>query len=114
MRMRVQPEAQMRDRAADADLVDIGAELLGGRHPGLDVVAPRIEVGQEHDGLAALHLAELELFAEHADELRGVQELRTHRFAPSQSMPHLTLPPLRQAQERVPPSPPHEAAERVG
>ena len=57
----------------DAHLVGVGAEILRRREGGGDVVAPRAEIAQQHDGLALLHVAELEFLAEQHRELGVVQ-----------------------------------------
>ena len=58
-----------RRHGVDAHLVGVGAEVLGGREGRRHVVAPRAEIAQQHDCLALLHVAELELPAEQHREL---------------------------------------------
>src|SRR5437773_7345736 len=53
--------------------VGVGAELLGRGERGGDVIAPRPEVAQQHDGLALAHVAKLEFLAEELRELGVVQ-----------------------------------------
>ena len=53
----------------DAHLVGVGAEILCGGERGRHVVAPRPEIAEEHDGLALLHVAELEFAPEQHREL---------------------------------------------
>src|SRR4051812_28426111 len=57
----------------DAHLVGVGAEILGGGERCGDVIAARAEIAQQHDGLALLHVAELEFLAEQHRELGVVQ-----------------------------------------
>src|SRR5262249_14523946 len=67
-----------RDRV-DAQLVDLGAQLVGGGEGRGDVLTPGGQVAQEGDRLTRLHGAELELGPEQRGQLRRVQDLRPHR-----------------------------------
>ena len=53
--------------------VPVGPELLGRGERGGDVIAPRPEVAQQHDGLAFAHVAKLEFLAKEHRELGVVQ-----------------------------------------
>ena len=53
----------------DAHLVGVGAEVLRGGECGRHVVAPGAEIAEEDDGLALLHVAELEFAPEQHREL---------------------------------------------
>src|SRR5262245_133669 len=67
------PDLGPRRHGVDAHLVGVGAELLGRGERGGDVVAPRPEIAQQHDGLALAHVAQLEFLAEEHRELGMVQ-----------------------------------------
>src|SRR6516225_6998799 len=67
------PDLGPRRHGVDAHLVGVGAELLGRGEGGGDVVAPRPEIAQQHDGLALAHVAKLEFFTKEHRELGVVQ-----------------------------------------
>src|SRR6516165_6066047 len=67
------PDLGPRRHGVDAHLVGVGAELLGRGERGGDVIAPRPEVAQQHDGLALAHVAKLEFLAKEHRELGVVQ-----------------------------------------
>src|SRR5215831_12168985 len=67
------PDLGPRRHGVDAHLVGVGAELLGRGEGGGDVIPPRPEVAQQHDGLALAHVAKLEFLAEEHRELGVVQ-----------------------------------------
>ena len=52
-----------RRQRVHAQLVDVGAKIVGGGKRGLDVLAARRQVADYGDGLALLHAAQLELLA---------------------------------------------------
>src|SRR5215472_4183565 len=67
------PDFGPRRHGIDAHLVGVGAELLGRGEGGGDVIAPRPEIAQQHDGLALAHVAKLKFLAEEHRELGVVQ-----------------------------------------
>ena len=60
-----------------AHLIGVGAEILGRRERGGNVIAPRTEIAEQHHGLAPAHVAQLELLAEQHRQL-GVVEGFVH------------------------------------
>src|SRR5262245_11553666 len=67
------PDLGPRRHGIDAHLVGVGAELLGRGERSADVIAPRPEIAQQHDGLALAHVAQLEFLAKEHRELGVVQ-----------------------------------------
>src|SRR6516162_546663 len=70
---RLDPDLGPRRHGIDAHLVGVGPELLGRGERGGDVIAPRTEIAQQHDGLALAHVAQLEFLAEEHRELGVIQ-----------------------------------------
>ncbi len=67
------PDLGPRRHGIDAHLVGVGPELLGRGERGGDVITPRPEVAQQHDGLALAHVAKLEFLAEEHRQFGVVQ-----------------------------------------
>jgi hypothetical protein len=67
------PDLGPRRHGIDAHLVGVGAELLGRGERGRDVIAPRPEIAQQHDGLALAHVAQLEFLAKEHRQFGMVQ-----------------------------------------
>src|SRR5262245_56185879 len=75
------PDLGPRRHGIDAHLVGVGPELLGRGERGGDVIAPRPEIAQQHDGLALAHVAKLEFLAEEHREF-GVVQRFVHGTSP--------------------------------
>src|SRR5262249_28820453 len=73
------PDLGPRRQGVHAQLVDVGAELVGGGEGRLDVLTARGEVAHHADRLALLHLRELELLAVEVGEPGRVHLLRAIR-----------------------------------
>src|SRR5438874_6720333 len=65
-----------RRQGIDAELVDVGAEVVRRREGGLDVLPPRGEIAHDGDRLAFAHFAQLQFPAIELPELRRVDLLR--------------------------------------
>src|SRR5262245_56230488 len=75
------PDLGPRRHGVDAHLVGVGPELLGRSERGGDVIAPRTEIAQQHDGLALAHVAKLEFLTKEHRQF-GVVQRFVHGTSP--------------------------------